>query len=365
MGSRERGGPSGVRAGEDARAPGRPCSRERVEEATASRERGLPARERAVLRLSGRVRLRATARPFRAPRLVRRGARRLVELGLVAGGEVAPDPEQALLERAVAGQLAGRDDPAHPPIDHDRDVLGDGRRDPDILFDEEDGDIALRRERREQLLELGDDEGGEPLGRLVEHEEPRVLEEGARDGEHLLLAARELSAPVPAPLREPREHLVHPFHGPRAAAPSCEAQVLVHGEVRPEAPSLGGVGDAPGGHLVGGEPGDVPALEADRAPPHREEPHDRVAQGGLPHAVAPDHRVDPLVQGEVDALEGMRLVVVDVEVPDLEGDRRCGPPARALRPPVGPAVGPLSHGRAPGRAPAPPGRPRSRPGSLP
>ena len=229
------------------------------------------------------------------------------------------------------------------------------------------------REGREQLLELGDDEGGEPLGRLVEHQEARVLEEGARDGEHLLLAARELPAPVAPPLGEPREHVVHPLHGPRAAAPPREAQVLVHGEVRPEPASLGGVGDAPRGDLVGGEPGDVSPLEADRAPPHREEPHDRVAQGRLAHAVSPDHRVDPLVQGEVDALQGMGLVVVDVQVPDLEGRRRGGPPARPFGPPVGPTVGstvvpgvgPLSHGRAPGRAPGPPGRSRSRPGSLP
>ena len=47
MASWERGGPSNVRAGKDARAPGRPCPRERVGEVTASWERGLPARERA------------------------------------------------------------------------------------------------------------------------------------------------------------------------------------------------------------------------------------------------------------------------------------------------------------------------------
>ena len=161
-------------------------------------------------------------------------------------------PEKPLLERAVGGQLAGRDDPADPAVDHDRDVVGDGRRDPDVLFDEEDGDVALGREGREQLLELGDDEGGEALGRLVEHQQPRVLEEGARDGEHLLLAARELPAAVAPPLGEPREHVVHPLHRPRAAAAPREAQVLVHGEVRPEPASLGGVGDAAGGHLVGG-----------------------------------------------------------------------------------------------------------------
>ena len=288
---------------------------------------------------------------------------------IVVSGEVPPDPEKALLEGAVGGQLAGRDDPADPAVDHDRDVLGDGRRDPDVLFDEEDGDVALGREGREQLLELGDDEGGEPLGRLVEHQQPRVLEEGARDGEHLLLAARELAAAVAPPLGEPREHVVHPIHGPRAAAAPREAQVLVHGEVRPEPAPLGGVGDAPRRDLVGGEPGDVVPLEADRAPPHREEPHDRVAQGRLAHAVPPDHRVDPLVQGEVDALQGMGLVVVDMQVADLEGRRRGGPAARPLGPPVGPTVvpraGPLSHGRAPGRAPGPPGRSRSRPGSLP
>ena len=303
-------------------------------------------------------------------------ARRLREIEAGVGG-IAPDPEEALLEGAVAGQLAGRDDLADPAVDHDRDVVGDGRRDPDVLLDEEDGDVALGREGREQRLQLGDDEGGEPLGRLVEHEEARVLEEGARDGEHLLLAARELPAAVAPPLREPRKHLVHPFHGPRAAAPAGEAQVLFHGKGRPQPASLGGVGDPPRGHPVGGEAGDVAALEPDRAAPHREEPHDRVAKGGLAHAVAPDHRMDPFVQGEVDALQGMGLVVMHVQVADLQGDRRSGPAARAFGPPAGRGTGTgtgsrsgsgsglLSHGRAPGTAPAPPGRSRSRPGSLP
>ena len=152
---------------------------------------------------------------------------------------------------------------------------------------------------------------------------------------------------------------------PRAAAPAGEAQMLLHGEGGPEPAALRRVCDAPGGHLVGGESGDVAALEPDRAAADREEPHDGVAQGGLAHAVAPDHRVDSLVQGEIDALQGVGLVVVDVKVADLQGRRGGGAPARSLGLPPGSGPGPLSHGRAPGRAPAPPDRSRSRPGCLP
>ena len=344
------------------RRPGlRPTGRGRL----AAAGRRLRGRSRAVVepaRAGGGVAGRGRSRS-RSHSRARCGRLR----GLEVLGEFPPHPEEALLQGAVAGQLAGRNDPADPAVDHDRDVLRDGRRDPDVLLDEEDGDVALLREGREQLLELGDDEGGESLGRLVEHEEPRVLEEGARDGEHLLLAAGELPAPVPPPLGEPRKHVVHPLHGPRPAAPAGEAQVLVHAEGRPEPAPLGGVGDAPGGHLVGGEAGDVPALEADRASPNREETHDGVAEGGLPHAVPADHRMDAFVQGEVDSLQGMGLVVVDVQAADLQRDRRRRAAARAFGPPVGPRADarPLSHVRARGKAPAPPNRPRSPPGSPP
>ena len=53
-----------------------------------------------------------------------------------------------------------------------------------------------------------DDARREPLGGLVEEEDARVGEQRAADRDHLLLAARELVAAVPAPLLQAREQLV-------------------------------------------------------------------------------------------------------------------------------------------------------------
>ena len=63
---------------------------------------------------------------------------------------------------------------------------------------------------------------------------------------------------------------------------------------------------------------------ANRIDPLRDghQPHDRLAQGGLAHAVAADHRQHTLIEGQVDALQRVGVAVIDVEAGDLEN--RCG-----------------------------------------
>ena len=64
----------------------------------------------------------------------------------------------------------------------------------EILLDEQDGDLALGAQIGDGAADILDDRGLDALGRLVEHEEPRPRDEGAADGELLLLAAGEVAA---------------------------------------------------------------------------------------------------------------------------------------------------------------------------
>ena len=122
---------------------------------------------------------------------------------------VAPDAQQSLLQIAVGGQPPRLHDPVDPAIDHDRDVLGNLRGDADILFDDEDR-FAFVAEPDEHLLQQRHDHRRQTFGRLVHDQEVRVEEERARDRQHLLFAARQLSAAIALAFGKPGEGVVDP-----------------------------------------------------------------------------------------------------------------------------------------------------------
>jgi hypothetical protein len=97
--------------------------------------------------------------------------------------------------------------------------------------------------------------------------------------------------------------------------------VLVDGERLEQAPPLGYVADPGAGDLVGRAPKDLAALEGDRPRSvGRRDPHDRVAQRRLAHAVATDEGDRLFAHLEADVLQDVRAAVVDVEV--LDGQQR-------------------------------------------
>jgi hypothetical protein len=73
----------------------------------------------------------------------------------------------------------------------------------------------LRRLEHPPYLE--DEEGRQALRRLVEKKEAGIAHEGAADGQHLLLAARQLVGAVPSALVEPGKSswTRSRVHGPR------------------------------------------------------------------------------------------------------------------------------------------------------
>ena len=101
-----------------------------------------------------------------------------------------------------------------------------------------------------------DDHGRDPLRGLVEQDRVRVAHEGAGDGEHLLLAAGHLRRRAGRASRQGWERAAKSRSGvqgdrspPRPAPP--DLQVLLHGQVREDAPVLGHVAEARAGDAVG------------------------------------------------------------------------------------------------------------------
>ena len=193
--------------------------------------------------------------------------------------------------------------------------------------------------------------GARPFGRLVHDQQMRISQQRARDRKHLLLAARELATAVVLSFGEARKGLVDTFDAPGPAPDAGgEPQMLVHAERAPQPAALRNIADAetrdPCRRLVG----DVLAADPDRAATCPEQAHDAFAQRGLAHTVAADHREHAGLQRQVDALQRMRMPVIDVEPPDFE--RGCG------------AAG-VTHDRLRGKAPALPDRIRFREAGLP
>src|SRR5262249_19848754 len=100
------------------------------------------------------------------------------------------------------------------PREHDRalaqhdNLVAHGQRHARVLLHEQDRH-ALALEAEENALELTHEQGSQALRRLVEHEQIRVASERARDGEHLLLAAREASSGLARPLVQDGEVVVN------------------------------------------------------------------------------------------------------------------------------------------------------------
>ena len=113
------------------------------------------------------------------------------------------------------------------------------------------------------------DQRREPLGGFVQHEQIGIGEQCPADGEHLLLAARELVAAMLEPRAEAREARERALERPRAIAAHAGArghdQVLAHGQIGEDAASLGYVGDTGPRHAFGFRAGHVASLDANLA----------------------------------------------------------------------------------------------------
>src|SRR5690606_2114235 len=86
-------------------------------------------------------------------------------------------------------------------LEHDR-LVGDPQYERRMLLDDDRRHPFLAHDAPQRGEQLLDDDRCQPLERLVEQQQSRVEHQRARDGQHLLLATRELAAQVLAPLGE-------------------------------------------------------------------------------------------------------------------------------------------------------------------
>src|SRR5439155_4188143 len=127
-------------------------------------------------------------------------------------------------------------------VQHER-ALRDSERDFRVLLDQHDRKRVLVDQALQGLQQDFDNDGREPLERLVHEQQRRVAHQRPADGEHLLLAAGDLVAPVGAPLRELRKKIVDALETP-AAWTRGDAEVLLDRERREDIASLRDQADA-------------------------------------------------------------------------------------------------------------------------
>ena len=169
---------------------------------------------------------------------------------------------------------------------------------------------ALERER-----DLGDEQRREPLRRLVDEQQPVVVEQRPADRDHLLLAARERPGALRAALAQLGEEVVDEVVarvGVRARRGGGSPSTVSPAKT---SRSSGHVADAAPDDRVRRQPRDVLARRADRAARAATSPISARRVVVLPTPLRPSSAVTPPVgHVERDALQDVRLAEVDVQV---------------------------------------------------
>src|SRR5215470_2868934 len=247
-------------------------------------------------------------------------------LDLVAPSAVPLHSEEPLLDVWVRAERLWGALELNASLIDDVEPMRECEGDLEDLLHEKDGGaptIDLAEDGREVLHE----ERREPFRGLVHEHELGPGDQPARDGEHLLLTARQRFALLLVALaqaREVAEHLVDQravaLRGGRPRSEKAQAQVLRHAQVGQDAPFFRYVGDARPRHLVGGQARELTAVEDDAPLTRGHQAHDAPQGGSLARSVSTDERHHlARVHAEGDALKDVRLAVVGLHM--LEGEQ--------------------------------------------
>src|SRR5262245_61122186 len=261
----------------------------------------------------------------------------------------------------VGKKLRARTDPGNAAAVQDQGVLRDLERLLRMLLDQDDGQRLLLDQARKGFQQTFDDDRRETLERLVHEEQRGVAHQGTADGEHLLLAARDLVAHVAAPLRDAGEKVVDALQAPRAGSRG-HCQVFLHRERREDLALLWHVTDAEPRALVGRQLLDRSPAVLDGAGVEAGVADHRSKQGSLADAVAAKQGEGAaLRQRERNVLQYHGLAVAGAHAGELQ-PQASGPWSGGVtRGPCPLVHSLLSHGAAPRDTPrAPAGHSRSR-----
>src|SRR3954469_19270623 len=194
-----------------------------------------------------------------------------------------------------------------------------------VLLDDDHREAAAQA--LERLAQAADDDGGEALRRLVEHQDVGLEEQGARDGEHLLLAAGERAGELAGALLQPGKELVRlrePFIERPEALPMTldgprQLEVVLHGQRGEHVPAFGYQRETAARALISRQDGHVTLTQLDAAPRGAECPRQRFHQRGFASAVGAEH-ADRLARREpkADVAKHREASVAALEVRHLQ-----------------------------------------------
>ncbi len=227
-------------------------------------------------------------------------------------GEVGLD---ALLVGICSGRLMDQapalDD--EQPVGH---IHGEGKH----LLADHDGDAAQLADLVERLGDVLDDGRLYALGGLVQQQHLGVGDQRARNGQLLLLPAREVAALAPAHVPEHGEQGVDVVgHLARLRVLQARLYVLFHGQRGEDHAALGHVGNALGHAPEALVLRDVLAGHGDLAALGGHDAHQAFEQRGLAHAVAAhDGHGFVLAALEADAVQRLALAIGHVQILDLQ-----------------------------------------------
>jgi hypothetical protein len=171
------------------------------------------------------------------------GARRISVTRIC--GEFTRRLHSGVFEREMAGThvLGGQECgsvpfPDNPAAIKDREPIGNGGADRQILLDEQYGE-ARGLQLPQNLKQAIDDDGSETFCRLVKKQKFRAGDESPPDREHLLLATGQLATRGSAPVGERREHRPYPLGRPGRTASCCQGEVFLDGKRSEDAAMFG------------------------------------------------------------------------------------------------------------------------------
>src|SRR4029077_9618356 len=206
-----------------------------------------------------------------------------------------------------------------PMLDHVV-AVSDGGRKAEVLFHAQNGKALLPQEA-DRVADLLHDDRCQAFGGLVEEQELSPGAQDAGDGQHLLLAARQLGALAGGTVLKVGKQLVDLREGKAAVLFHSRRQqeVLPNAQTREDAPLLGAVGDAVSGNAVRLEANQFLALKFDRAFAVGQHTHDGAHGGRLTGTVAAEQGDDfARVYLESHAVQHVALAVPAVEVTDAQ-----------------------------------------------
>src|SRR5215813_2762582 len=192
-----------------------------------------------------------------------------------------------------------------------------------VLLDQQDGEPLLL-EGADRPTDLLDDDRREPLGRLIEEEQPRARAQDAADREHLLLAAGQLGSGAAQALLEVREQCEDALEIERLRPHlGWQQEVFLDIEARKNTPFFRAEGYSEAGDPVAGETNQLPALVAHRSRSLADDPHDRFERRGLARPVATEQgHYFACPDLERDAVQDVGFAVPGLQPLDRQERRR-------------------------------------------